>query len=274
MNPSRRDSSENKIKGKEPITRMPEIFVGGLPSNITAFILRTYFEEFGEIAEIRLMRYKDNYSRGFAFVRFACMESTYLVLSQSKLTIRGKPIECKLALKKRDSKLLMHTGIQRRIFVNHLSPETTEADLKAYFSSFGEVVNIRIITTLHSNESRGFGFVTFSSKLAAQEILAQQSKHAIKNSIVECRPALLRNDVQGDSTGCNSRPASKQLTVEVQGNYLFRRRPCPGHPRMKQLIKKLNAQNKTERHEISTQSPTQGVNISDQHLQMAQPQSC
>jgi hypothetical protein len=54
-----------------------------------------------------------------------------------------------------------------KLFVGSLSPDTTSADLRAAFAKFGELVDVAVITERGSNQSRGFGFVTFATSTAA-----------------------------------------------------------------------------------------------------------
>ncbi|KAH7701186.1 heterogeneous ribonuclear particle protein, partial [Aphelenchoides avenae] len=52
---------------------------------------------------------------------------------------------------------------ESQIHVSHLSPETTEATLAQFFSSFGTVVATVVVRDSATKQSRGFGFVQFSS---------------------------------------------------------------------------------------------------------------
>jgi len=54
-----------------------------------------------------------------------------------------------------------------KLFVGGLSSETTAADLRASFAKFGELVDVAVITERGTNQSRGFGFVTFATSTAA-----------------------------------------------------------------------------------------------------------
>lgn len=58
-----------------------------------------------------------------------------------------------------------------KLYVGNLPFSSTEADVEALFSSYGEVVDVKIITERDTGRSRGFGFVTFGSQKDAEEAL-------------------------------------------------------------------------------------------------------
>tara|TARA_B100001989_G_C24515171_1_gene452690 strand:+ start:149 stop:400 length:252 start_codon:yes stop_codon:yes gene_type:complete len=50
-----------------------------------------------------------------------------------------------------------------KIYVGNLNYKITEQDLKDYFASCGQIEDVKIITDFNTNQSKGFGFITFSS---------------------------------------------------------------------------------------------------------------
>ena len=62
-----------------------------------------------------------------------------------------------------------------KLFVGGLSLETTTADLRDVFSKFGELVDVAVISERGTNQSRGFGFVTFASSIAAQTAIQEMN---------------------------------------------------------------------------------------------------
>jgi hypothetical protein len=54
-----------------------------------------------------------------------------------------------------------------KLFVGGLSPATATADLRAAFAKFGELIDVAVINERGTNQSRGFGFVTFATSTAA-----------------------------------------------------------------------------------------------------------
>nr|GMD59884.1 RNA-binding glycine-rich protein [Ipomoea batatas] len=59
-----------------------------------------------------------------------------------------------------------------KLFIGGLSYGTDDCSLKEAFSSFGEVVEARVITDRDSGRSRGFGFVNFTEAESANEALS------------------------------------------------------------------------------------------------------
>jgi hypothetical protein len=55
-----------------------------------------------------------------------------------------------------------------KLFVGGLSQETTATELRHAFAKFGELVDVVVISERATNQSRGFGFVTYASSIAAQ----------------------------------------------------------------------------------------------------------
>ena len=59
------------------------------------------------------------------------------------------------------------------IFVGNLSYQTTQEDLLATFSQFGNVERVNIVTDRDTGQPRGFAFVEMTEHGAAQNAIAQ-----------------------------------------------------------------------------------------------------
>jgi RNA recognition motif-containing protein len=62
-----------------------------------------------------------------------------------------------------------------KLFVGGLSPATTAADLRAFFSRFGELVDVVVVANRSTGQSRGFGFVSYQSSAAADEAIKEMN---------------------------------------------------------------------------------------------------
>ena len=60
------------------------------------------------------------------------------------------------------------------LYVGNLIYSATSSDLKKMFSKFGEIENTRVIRDNRSKKSKGYGFVTFSSKKDANKALSME----------------------------------------------------------------------------------------------------
>jgi RNA recognition motif-containing protein len=59
-----------------------------------------------------------------------------------------------------------------RIFVGNLSFQSTDTDLQAAFSPFGEVTSAQVVKDRDTNRSRGFGFVDMPDAAQAKAAIA------------------------------------------------------------------------------------------------------
>jgi hypothetical protein len=80
-----------------------------------------------------------------------------------------------------------------KLFVGGLGPSTTAADLRTFFSRFGELVEAVVVPNRSTGQSRGFGFVSYVSATAADEAIkgmngVELDGHPLKVNRAEARP--------------------------------------------------------------------------------------
>jgi RNA recognition motif-containing protein len=98
-----------------------------------------------------------------------------------------------------------------RLFVGNLPYETTEPDLREFFSSIGPLSNVIIPVDRETGKRRGFAFVEFSDPAQAQEASRRLNNQPFKGrniTINEARARENRPDSgSGPRTGSFMRPA-------------------------------------------------------------------
>jgi len=77
------------------------------------------------------------------------------------------------------------------IFVGNLSFQTTQDELHAAFSQYGNVERVNIVTDRDSGQPRGFAFVEMSDRSAAEQAISQlngQEMNGRTLNVNEARP--------------------------------------------------------------------------------------
>ena len=92
-----------------------------------------------------------------------------------------------------------------RIYVGNLAYSITTADLKSAFEQSGNVTDARVMTDKETGQSRGFGFVTFSSDSEAQIAIDQWNGHDLAGRSLVVNEARERTDNRGTGGGGNFR---------------------------------------------------------------------
>merc|ERR1719466_205171 len=176
------------VLGEEIPNDPGKMFVGGLSWQTTPEGVREYFSQFGDVAEVMVM--KDpatRRSRGFGFITFTNPISVSKALSYPAHQLDGKLIEPKVAVpRKSNPKLVMRT---KKIFVGGLSATTSLEDIKAYFEQFSKVKESMLAIDKVTNRHRGFGFVTFDNEDVVDKI-CEIHFHEINGKMVESKKAL------------------------------------------------------------------------------------
>ncbi|XP_065059804.1 RNA-binding protein Musashi homolog 2-like isoform X2 [Rhopilema esculentum] len=192
-----------------------KLFVGGLHPSTSEESMRDYFSGFGQVNDCKLMI--DNVtrkSRGFGFVTFADARSAQDVLDKVPHVLDGKQIDPKKAVPKgpgqsiilkqmgkhEDQRNLSYglsnvtSGAARsrsrnpecKVFVGGISQQTTDNELRAYFSEYGNVMEVVIPQDRNTGNIRGFAFVGFDNPDTVQRLLRIHF-HQINGRTVEVK---------------------------------------------------------------------------------------
>lgn len=164
-----------------------KIFIGGLARETTTAQFVKYFSKYGDITDSVIMRdRKTGQPRGFGFVTYADPSVVDKVIEETHI-INGKQVEIKRTIPKgaagsKDFKT-------KKIFVGGIPTAVTEDEFKDFFTQFGEVKEHQIMRDHSTNRSRGFGFITFESELAVDDLLAKGNRLELAGAQVEIKKA-------------------------------------------------------------------------------------
>ncbi|KAJ0054655.1 hypothetical protein Pint_02811 [Pistacia integerrima] len=164
-----------------------KIFIGGLARETTSAQFIKHFGKYGEITDSVIMKdRKTGQPRGFGFVTYADPSVVDKVIQEDHI-INGKQVEIKRTIPKgaigsKDFKT-------KKIFVGGIPATVNEDEFKDFFMQYGEVLEHQIMRDHSTNRSRGFGFITFETEEAVDDLLAKGNKLELAGSQVEIKKA-------------------------------------------------------------------------------------
>ncbi|KAL7064907.1 hypothetical protein AAHC03_05784 [Spirometra sp. Aus1] len=204
-----------------------KIFVGGLNRQITSDALRAQFSRFGGVVDaIVVTDRQTGVSKGYGYVTFDLASTAEAVLATPNHQVCGghvdvrkyqtpkrvasnQPItvpttnspclsineECETLHPIPNNVDSSNTPCRvsaadkpiTRIYVGHLKPYVTRAQLIKYFCKFGQIERVFVAKQRDTHASLGFGFVQFAEASAVQKILTS-GPHNIRNSELVIRP--------------------------------------------------------------------------------------
>ncbi|HBX42573.1 MAG TPA: RNA-binding protein [Deltaproteobacteria bacterium] len=78
----------------------------------------------------------------------------------------------------------------KKLYVGNLPFTATEDSLKEEFSRFGAVESVNIITDRYTGQSKGFGFIEFSTKQDAAEAISKMNNAEMDGRTLKVSEAL------------------------------------------------------------------------------------
>jgi RNA recognition motif-containing protein len=184
-------STQRSPSGDSPANK--KLFVGGLSVKVGEIPLRKYFEQFGEIE--RLVIVKDQgVSKGYGFVTFKDPKDAQRA-TQGRHYLGDKSFSCTYLLTEKQAKKQTLADKERKLFLKNLSFNTREQTIKAYFERFGAVERVTINRNLDET-SKGSGFVLFEESSAARSLLKHKLAHQIDGRSVKVYATLTKQEIK------------------------------------------------------------------------------
>ncbi|KAI5093192.1 heterogeneous nuclear ribonucleoprotein A1 isoform X3, partial [Silurus meridionalis] len=179
---------------REP-EQMRKLFIGGLSFETTDESLRAHFEQWGTLTDCVVMRDPNTKrSRGFGFVTYSSVNEVDAAMDARPHKVDGRAVEPKRAVSREDSCRPGAHSTVKKIFVGGIKEDTDEEHLRDYFSQFGKIEEVNIMTEKNSDKRRGFAFVTFEDHDSVDRIVIQKY-HTVNGHNCEVRKALSREEM-------------------------------------------------------------------------------
>lgn len=158
------------------------VLVSMLPVRATARDIATYFSQCGTVRDVRLI--KDRGSRvhkGFSYVEFDTPLEASRALTLQGALFQGRSLavqpthnERNRAFEAKQAALATDVALKPlKVYVGSLHFSVTEDALRSIFSPFGPILDVKIHREPVTQQSRGFGFVTFASERDGKRALTE-----------------------------------------------------------------------------------------------------
>ncbi|XP_053155532.1 RNA-binding protein 34 isoform X2 [Hemicordylus capensis] len=163
-------------QAEEMLKNKRTLFVGNLPIDCTAQMLKMFFKEYGQIESVRfrsLIPAEDSLSKKMAAIKRKLHPSmkylnAYVVFKEESaanhaLKCNGTEFASGLHIRvDLASKSTSHDN-KRSIFVGNLPYEIYDDTVRDHFSECGNVVGVRIVRDRNTGIGKGFGYVLFEN---------------------------------------------------------------------------------------------------------------
>ncbi|GAU99723.1 hypothetical protein RvY_10681 [Ramazzottius varieornatus] len=185
--------------GRDEPEQLRKLFIGGLTYNTTEADLREHFGKYGEIVDsVVMVDPQTRKSRCFGFVTY---RRAYMVDEAQKNRphiIHERTVEPKRAIPREMSTKPGSQATVCKAFVGGVREGIEESELKDYFSKYGTVTSVDIITEKGTTKRRGFAFVTFEDYDVVDKLILMRN-HSLNGNRLEVQKAVSKEDMGRDS---------------------------------------------------------------------------
>ncbi|CAJ1979138.1 unnamed protein product [Sphenostylis stenocarpa] len=137
-----------------------EVYIGGIPYDVSIEDLKSFCERIGEVAEVRVMKGKHSIeNKGFSFVTFRSVELASKAIEELNNTeFKGKKIKCST------------TQAKHRLFIGNVPRGWGVEDLRKIVTEIGPgVTGVELVKDMkNTNNNRGFAFIDYYNNACAE----------------------------------------------------------------------------------------------------------
>lgn len=193
------------------------VFVGGIPGNITAEDVKSYFSAFGQVSEVNIPSKKENplLNNGYCFVRFSSNTTADYVISLRDHYIGKRRVTCKSFLAGNHLSSEISSSNDRKLFVKFIPAWVTEQIFKEYFEQFGDLESYYMVKykdpkVQETKNTSSVGYLVYKDQsLIAKMVEKKYFKMGSKKVLVEKYDRNYTKTSKADNTCVSSLQAAE-----------------------------------------------------------------
>ncbi|KAK7884897.1 hypothetical protein WMY93_028020 [Mugilogobius chulae] len=219
--------------------KFTNVYVKNFGDNLSDEKLKDVFSAYGKTLSVRVMKDEKGVSRGFGFVNYAYHEDAQKAVE----AMNGKELNGRIIYVGRAQKRLERQGelkrkfdqlkqdrIQRyqgvNLYVKNLDDSIDDERLRKEFAPYGTITSAKVMTD--GSQSKGFGFVCFSSPEEATKAVTEMNGRIIATKPLyvalaqrrEERKAILTNKYMQRIASMRSMPSPLIDSYQQAGYYM------------------------------------------------------
>jgi RNA recognition motif-containing protein len=142
------------------------LIVNYLPQNLTDEEFRALFSKFGNVTASKVVRDRaTGYSYGFGFIDYATEEEAERAIAGLNGTqLQHKRL--KVAFSRQGDNIK-----GANLYIRNLPRMATVAEVERAYAPYGDIIQTRVLADTSTGESKGVGFVLFSTKEQAERAM-------------------------------------------------------------------------------------------------------
>uniref|UniRef100_A0A0K8SBC9 RRM domain-containing protein n=1 Tax=Lygus hesperus TaxID=30085 RepID=A0A0K8SBC9_LYGHE len=189
------DSQDNNPEGEQ----FRKLFIGGLDYRTTDQSLKSFYEQWGEIVDVVVMKHPQTQkSRGFGFVTYAVSSMVDEAMKNRPHKIDGREVDSKRAVPRDASGAANNVNV-KKMFVGGLK-EQTDDELREYFSQFGTIVGVNVVMDKVTNKRKGYAFIEYNDYDPVDKALLVKD-HNVAGKSVTVKKAVVKDGPGGGAPG-------------------------------------------------------------------------
>ncbi|CAL9702632.1 unnamed protein product [Knipowitschia caucasica] len=230
---------EREMEYGSKAVKFTNVYIKNFGENFTDEKLKEVFAAFGKTLSVRVMKDEKGVSRGFGFVNYAFHEDA----QKAVMEMNGKDLGGGILYVGRAQKRLERQGelkrkfdqikqdrIQRyqgvNLYVKNLDDTIDDDTLRNEFAPYGTITSAKVMTD--GSQSKGFGFVCFSSPEEATKAVTEMNGRIIATKPLyvalaqrrEERKAILTNKYMQRLASVRSMPSPLIDSYQQAGYYM------------------------------------------------------